>query len=150
MQYKYRILSILVIPLLLVAIIGGCGGSGSSDDGGDAGGSASPRDMIVVEGTIADVVASSKSSENSFFLARIINFINPTQTAIAQEDEMDDLSGIMVTASDGDTEFGPVFTDADGNFMITVPCDTPLTFTFTTEDDVSVDFGEIQFPCPEG
>ncbi len=148
MMTKHKFLSIFFIPILALAIIGGCGGGGSDDGGGSAGGPTS-NEMIVVEGTIADVVANAVSTDNSFLLARIFNYIKPTLHAFAQEEEMDDLSGITVIATDGTDTFGPVVTDADGNFTIELPCETALTFTFTTEDSQSIDFGEIQFPCPE-
>lgn len=143
MTTKHKFFSIFFIPILAFAIIGGCGGGGSDDGGGPT-----SNEMIVVEGTIADVVANANSTNDSFFLARIFNYIKPTINAIAQEETMDELSGIMVTASDGVDTFGPVVTDANGNFSIEVPCETPLTFTFTTEDSQSASFGEIQFPCP--
>lgn len=143
MQYKYRIFSILFIPILALAIAGGCGGGGSSDDGG---GNIS-NEMIVVEGTIADVVANAGSTDNSFFLARIFNYIKPTLNAVAQE-EMDDFSGITVVALDSNgVEVGSAVSDENGNFEIEVPCDTPISLLFTL-DGSSIEIGGLNFPCP--
>ena len=142
MKHKYRILSFLFIPLLIVSIIGGCGGSG------DSGSSSSTRDMIMVEGTIADVVANAKKSEKSHFFTSIFNFFKPTLDAIAQTDDPDDLSGITVQAIDTEGLIvGEAVSDPNGNFSIEIPCDEPVSLLFLL-DDSTIEIGGLNFPCP--
>lgn len=145
MKYKYRILSILFIPLLVVSIISGCGGSD-----GDTGDSSSSREMIMVEGTIADVVANAKKSDDSHFFTSIFNFFKPTIDAIAQTDDSDDLSGITVQAIDSEgIVVGESVSDVNGNFSIEVPCDEPISLLFIL-DDSTIEIGGLNFPCPVG
>ena len=139
---KY-ILSILFIPLLVVSVMSGCGGS----DGG-TGDSSSSREMIMVEGTIADVVANAKKSDDSYFFTSIFNFLKPTMDAIAQTDDPDDLSGITVQAIDSEgIVVGEAISDENGNFSIEVPCDEPISLLFLL-DGSTIEIGGLNFPCP--
>ena len=126
-----RISSCVLFYFLLAVMVAGCGGGGGGSDGGSP--SQNSSFSSTINGTVVDVLASSKTFQKTTFFAELKELLSLSTEANAQDSG---LSGILVEAFLNGVVVASAITNSGGAFTLVVP-PGEITLVFHTQDSIT-------------